>query len=79
MPYTSEHRQAGCACDRCERKRELSRLYRTGQRINPPTVTPSKPKDVRTYGEPWDSMIAAAAESSVPRPESPNRGSVKAK
>lgn len=36
-----------------------------------------EPKDVRTYGEPWDSMIAAAAESSVPRPESPNKGSVK--
>ena len=32
------------------------------------------PPNVRTYGEPYDSIIHAAALSSVPYPESPNRG-----
>ena len=32
------------------------------------------PPNVRTYGEPWDSRIRAAAVASVPYPESPNKG-----
>jgi hypothetical protein len=35
------------------------------------------PPNVRTYGEPWDSMIAAAAVSAVPMPSTPNRGSAR--
>jgi hypothetical protein len=33
-----------------------------------------EPPNVRTYGEPYDSIIQAAALSACPLPASPNRG-----
>ena len=66
MPYATSHQQKGCKCDRCEYRRAYQRALRAGRRIRPSTHTPSKSPPVRSYGEPWDSIIQAGAYYSQP-------------
>ena len=74
MPSGPVHGR-GCDCPRCEHRRAYQRFYRSGQRVRAAAYVPTKPNpNVRTYGEPWDSRIAAGAAAAVPYPESPNRG-----
>ncbi len=81
--YTGYSR-GNCRCDLCKTaKRERSREWRAANRGRPaPLMTIINrplPEDIRTYGiSPsgfdYDAAIRAAAEFSVPRPQSPNRG-----
>ena len=66
MPWGPSHGR-GCPCELCDIRREKQRAVRargTVKRYIPPPAI--EPKDVRTYGEPWDSIIAAGAYYSVP-------------
>jgi len=63
----------GCPCERCTNRRTRNRLAdarrREARRHQPKpilrtTIPPTAP--IRTYGEPWDSIINAGASCSVP-------------
>jgi hypothetical protein len=66
MPAGPAHGK-GCDCPRCEHRRQYQRFYRAGQRVRPAPAAPAiTAPPVRTYGEPWDSRIAAGAYYSQP-------------
>ena len=55
----------GCDCRRCQNRRTRQRTYaatRQHLRYSPPHINPT---NIRTYGEPWDSIIAAGAKHTV--------------
>jgi len=56
----------GCDCRRCQNRRTRQRTYaatRQHLRYSPPHINPT---NIRTYGEPWDSIIAAGALAACP-------------
>ena len=69
----SRYVKHGCRCDECKAAgTAYAKEYRERLRLRPPppkskaTGTPRKTPPVRTYGEPWDSIINAGAYYSVP-------------